>query len=86
VQQVSLAHDPDHPPLVIDNRNAADVVFEQGLSELFDGAARHDGDDRRNHHVARFYRFQLLRMQKFAKIGFLLLLPSFLGNQQVSLT
>jgi len=84
VQQVSLAHDPDHPPLVIDNRNAADVVFEQGLSELW--AGRHDGDDRRNHHVAPFHRFQLLRTQKFAKIGFLLLLPGFSGNQSVSLT
>src|SRR6516225_5591491 len=32
MQQVPLAHDTDQPPLKVDNRDTADVMFEKSLS------------------------------------------------------
>jgi len=68
MQQISLAHDPDQPPLmIVNNWDSTDMIFEQGLSKLLDRAVRHHRYDRRDHDVAGLHRSNSLTMQEVQK-------------------
>src|SRR6516165_4211858 len=55
-QQVAFAYDSDQLLLIVDDGDCADMVLEQGLSELSHRGVRLDGNHGGNHYVAGFHR------------------------------
>jgi hypothetical protein len=53
VQQVAFADNADQHTLVVHHRRGADLPFEKLPCDLLNRSGRLDGDDRRNHDIAR---------------------------------
>jgi hypothetical protein len=55
MQQIAFADDADDLSVVVDHRDGADLMSEEGFCNALDGGVRARGDDRGNHDVAGFH-------------------------------